>query len=96
MNYEAIEDLLPKAGGSIYTLVRMASGRALELAEGKKRLVESEKTDKDTTVALKEIAQGKIIWKEATEAVEAMEVAQKAEVELVKSEESEEPEEAIV
>ena len=40
MGYPAIEDLLPKAGNSVYKLVRVAADRAIELADGKKKLIE--------------------------------------------------------
>ena len=56
----ALEDLLPKADMSIYRLVRMASNRALELSEGKPALIEKPASDKITTIALEEIAKGKI------------------------------------
>jgi DNA-directed RNA polymerase omega subunit len=59
-----LEELLPKAGYSIYRLVRMASKRALELSDGKKPLIEISATDKLTSIALEEIAQGKIECKE--------------------------------
>ena len=41
MGYQPLEDLLPKANYSIYKLVRLASIRATELAEGKPRLIEN-------------------------------------------------------
>mgnify|MGYP000604422174 CR=1 FL=1 len=62
-----IEELLPKANYSIYTLVTMASARALELSDGKRCLIESPSSDKLTTMALEEIAQGKIESKEAAD-----------------------------
>lgn len=61
----AIEDLLPKAGMSTYRLVRMAAKRALELSEGKPCLVKDIPNDKLTSMALEEIAQGKIVYKHA-------------------------------
>ena len=63
MSYLPLEELLPKADGSIYKLVRMATNRALELSEGKPRLIENPSSDKITTIALEEIAQGKIVSK---------------------------------
>jgi len=63
MKYIPIENLLPKAGYSIYALVRMASMRALELAEGRKCLVDNVSTDKLTTLAMQEIFEGKIVLK---------------------------------
>jgi DNA-directed RNA polymerase omega subunit len=55
-----MEDLLPRAGHSIYKLVRMAAIRALDLSDGKRCLAENIDTEKFTTMALEEIAQGKI------------------------------------
>ena len=57
---QPIEDLLPRAGGSVYRLARMAANRALELSDGKPPLVEIPQTDKITTIALEEIRQGKV------------------------------------
>ena len=61
----SIEELLPKAGGSIYRLVRMASNRALELSEGKICLVDNDSSDKLTSKALAEISQGKVESKDS-------------------------------
>ncbi len=63
MAHQSIEDLLPKAGGSVYRLVRMAANRALELSEGKVPLIENPVLDKDTTTALEEIRQGKVSYR---------------------------------
>lgn len=62
-----IEDLLPKANYSIYKLVSLAATRALELSEGKRCLVDRPSSEKLTTMALEEIAQGKVMTKEAGE-----------------------------
>ena len=59
-----VEKLLPRSNWSIYKLSRMAAIRALELAEGKRKLVELT-TDKLTSIALQEIAEGKLELKEA-------------------------------
>jgi len=67
MSIQSIQDLLPKAGGSIYRLVRMVSNRALELSEGKKCLVENPSNDKATTMALEEVYEGRVVFKEAEE-----------------------------
>jgi len=64
---QTIEDLLPKAGDSIYRLVRMAANRALELSEGKKCLVDNPTNDKATTRALEEINAGRVVFKDAKE-----------------------------
>lgn len=67
MAVHSIEDLLPKAGGSVYRLVRMAANRALELSEGKKRLIENPVSDKITTIALEEIEEGLVVYKKSAE-----------------------------
>ncbi len=64
-NIQPIENLLPKAGDSIYRLVRMAANRALELSEGRKCLIENPPNDKVTTMALEEIHAGRVVFKEA-------------------------------
>ena len=61
MGYPPIEDLLPKAGNSIYKLVRLAAHRAIELADGKQKLIDSTLAEKTTTVALEEIKAGKVV-----------------------------------
>jgi len=60
MSDVSLESLLPKADNSIYTLSRMAALRALELAEGRKPLVNADLNQKLTTTSLHEIANGKI------------------------------------
>jgi DNA-directed RNA polymerase omega subunit len=59
---DSIENLLSKSGNSLYKLVVIASKRALDLTEGKPKLIESLNlvTTKPSTIALKEIGQGKI------------------------------------
>ena len=71
-----IEDLLPKANYSMYALVSMAAARALELSDGKRCLLDNP-SEKLTTQALEEIAQGKIETKEAADIRTASEQAQK-------------------
>ena len=56
------EELLPKSGGNVFRLVRMAAIRALELSEGKPPLINNSFSDKSTTIALEEISQGKISY----------------------------------
>jgi len=58
MIYPPLESLMDKVDCK-YTLVVFASRRARELMNGEKPLVES-KSNKPVTVALEEIAQGKI------------------------------------
>jgi DNA-directed RNA polymerase omega subunit len=62
-----IEDLLPKAGMSAYRLVRMAANRALELSDGKPSLVKRKHSDKLTSIALREIAEGRVVYKGAVD-----------------------------
>jgi DNA-directed RNA polymerase omega subunit len=58
--YVPLEKLLDKSENSIYKLVIMASRRALEIAEGQPRLVEMDASVKPSTVALYEVAQGRL------------------------------------
>ena len=60
MDYQGREKLLDKSLGSIYKLVILASKRALEIAEGQPKLVADDASVKPSTVALHEIAAGKI------------------------------------
>ena len=60
MGYQGREKLLDKSMGSIYKLVILASKRALEIAEGQPKLVADDASVKPSTVALHEIAEGKI------------------------------------
>ena len=65
MGYVPLEKMLDKTNGSIYKLVIVASRRALEIAEGQPRLIEVPAAVKPSTVALQEIASGKITFKKA-------------------------------
>jgi len=60
MDYQGREKLLDKSMGSIYKLVILASKRGLEIAEGQPKLVADNASVKPSTVALHEIAEGKI------------------------------------
>ncbi len=60
MPYVALEKLLDKSNESIYKLVILASKRALEIAEGQPKLVEANSSTKPSTIALQEIASGKV------------------------------------
>ncbi|OGX17515.1 MAG: DNA-directed RNA polymerase subunit omega [Omnitrophica WOR_2 bacterium RBG_13_44_8b] len=60
MPYVELENMLDKSEGSIYKLVILASNRALEIAEGQPKLVAVNPSVKPSTVALYEIAQGKV------------------------------------
>ena len=77
MGYQPLEDLLPKAGNSIYRLVRLASNRALELADGRKKLVELPAIEKTTTVALEEIKEAKVVLKQVAEQFKPKETEKK-------------------
>lgn len=54
-NYVPLEKLLDKSDNSIYKLVIIAAGKLV--------LLESPKSDKPTTIALEEIATGKVFYK---------------------------------
>lgn len=60
MSYIPLEKLIDKSHGSMFKLALFASRRALELAEGAPRLVEAPKDLKVTTLAMMEIAEGKV------------------------------------
>lgn len=61
--YVPLEQMLDKTEHSIYKLVILASKRALEIAEGQPRLFDTDSTIKPSTVALYEIAAGKVLYK---------------------------------
>ena len=63
MAKESVEELLSHAGGSVYRLIRIAARRALEISEGQPILIKNPSSDKATTIALEEIAQGKVVYK---------------------------------
>lgn len=65
MGYVPREKLLEKSGGSIYKLVITASKRALEIAEGQPQMVEDNSATKPSTIALHEIAAGKVKYQKA-------------------------------
>ncbi|MCM8800762.1 MAG: DNA-directed RNA polymerase subunit omega [Candidatus Omnitrophica bacterium] len=60
MSYVPLEKLIDKSQDSVYKLVILASKRALEIAEGQPRLVNVDSAIKPSTVALYEIAEGKV------------------------------------
>lgn len=64
MVYQPLEKLLSKSKYSVYTLVRMAAKRSMELADGAPHLVEHFSSQKTTTIALEEIIQGKVSLKD--------------------------------
>lgn len=63
MAYVALETMLDKSDFSIFKLVILASKRGLEIAEGQPKLVEADASVKPSTVALKEIAAGRVYYK---------------------------------
>lgn len=63
MVYVPLEKLLDKSNNSVYKLVVLASRRALEIAEGQPKLVNVPASMKPSTVALFEIAAGKVRYK---------------------------------
>ena len=63
MAYQPLEELLPKAGMSVYRLVRLASMRATELATTGVKLVQAPADQKLATTALDEIRAGKVVEK---------------------------------
>jgi len=63
MSYIPLEKLIDKADNSLYKLVILASKRALELAEGAPVLIDKDTKATITTVALREIADGKVKYK---------------------------------
>lgn len=78
MEYQTIEDMLDQANGSVYSLVRLAALRALELADGKPTLIDNPETDKVTSIAFKEIIAGRVELKEAAEKRAKKEKAKKS------------------
>jgi len=58
-----LEKLLDKCCNSVYKLVMLASRRAVEIAEGQPKLVKADPSEKPSTVALREIAEGKVMIK---------------------------------
>ena len=64
MSYVPLEKLIDKSHGSMYKLSVMVSRRALELAEGAARLVEAPADIKVTTLAMLEVAEGKVSMSE--------------------------------
>ena len=75
MGLQPLEKLLPHAGYSIYRLVLMAARRATELADGAPKLIDFPSSLKATTIALDEIAAGKIDLREIAEAKQTQEKA---------------------
>jgi DNA-directed RNA polymerase omega subunit len=60
MSYVPLEKLIDKSNGSMYKLCVFVARRALELAEGAARLIDAPADIKVTTLAMQEIAEGKV------------------------------------
>ena len=56
-------DQLIEITGSIYKLCNLAAIRAMELNGGMKKLIDAEPNEKVTTIAIREIAEGKVKMK---------------------------------
>ena len=63
MGYIPVEHLLDKADNSMYKLVMLAAKRTLEIAEGQPKLCSANSSLKPPSIALEEIAQGKVRMK---------------------------------
>ncbi len=61
------EELLDKAGSSVYKLVMLITKRAIEIAEGAPKLVAMPDNVKASTAAIEEIAGNKVRLKEPKE-----------------------------
>ena len=75
MVYQPMEELLPKAEHNVYKLSTIAFRRALELANGQPKLIDTPPNEKLTTSALREIIAGKVVTKDYADAAEAAEKA---------------------
>ena len=60
MGYIPIEQLLDKTDNSMYKLVMLAAKRTLEIAEGQPKLAPINSSLKPSSIALEEIARGKV------------------------------------
>lgn len=59
----SLDHLLRQTGGNTFRLVRMATKRSLEIADGMPALVKANPNEKVTTTALREISAGKVGFK---------------------------------
>ncbi len=57
----SLDELLQSTDGSIFSLARVAMLRATEIYDGSAPLVDHLPLDKPTTIALREIAAGKVV-----------------------------------
>lgn len=65
MDYVSMDALVQGKDKSIYKLVIAAFGRALELGSGSEKLVQARLNAKPTSIALKEIREGKVGYKDS-------------------------------
>ncbi|MDI6758282.1 MAG: DNA-directed RNA polymerase subunit omega [Candidatus Omnitrophota bacterium] len=65
MGYFFRDNLLANCNGSIYKLVILASKRAIEIAESQSRTAQAGLFARPSTIALEEIAIGKVQCKQA-------------------------------
>ncbi|HBU08919.1 MAG: DNA-directed RNA polymerase subunit omega [Omnitrophica WOR_2 bacterium RIFOXYA2_FULL_45_12] len=61
------EELLDRADFSIYKLVMLVTKRALEIAEGAPKLIDVDLDAKPISIAMNEIAEGKVKYKKTKE-----------------------------
>ena len=78
MVYQPMEELLPKAEHNVYKLSTIAFRRALELANGQPKMVDSPPNEKTATTALREIIAGKVVSKGYADMMAAAEKAGKS------------------
>lgn len=64
MSYIPLEKMIDKTDYNMYRLVVLASKRAVELEDGLSTLIDTDSHLKKTTLALLEIAEGKVRPKE--------------------------------
>ena len=79
MVYLPVEELLSRAAGSSYKLVRLVATRALEIGEGGAKLIDAPANEKPATTAMREIIAGKVMTKEADDIVKKAAKASKSE-----------------
>ena len=77
MAYQPLEDMLPRAQGGVYRLMRIASLRALEVSLTGVSLIAKTSTNKPATIALEEIRAGKVMDRETSDATDKAAKAKK-------------------
>lgn len=66
MSYFSRDNLLAYSDNSIFKLVILASRRAIEIAKRQPKIAGTDSTVKSSTIALEEIAEGKIQCKKSS------------------------------